>query len=222
MSWTFWRKAASVPTSPPSGAGAAGATGTRTVTRTSASVVPPSPFAVRWKLVELEGATVWVPLGVTSPIPSMVTAVAFWVRQLRTTDWPRSMARGSAEIVAVGAAAGAAGAGPRALGSMPLLFLWQPVTAPMRTRVAAKTEALRNLICVALIEYLLLCGSDSKKLNQRIKVDCESYPAGKMRDYFQLQFGMSAPGPVSARRWVPSASMVQTFMWPGWPSAVLA
>ena len=86
-------------------AGAVGATGTRTVTRTLASVVPPSPFAVRWKLVELEGETVWVPLRLTSPMPSMVTAVAFWLRQLRTTDWPRSIASGSAVMVAVGAAA---------------------------------------------------------------------------------------------------------------------
>src|ERR1700684_3488218 len=97
-----------------SGAGAVGATGTRTVTRTLASVVPPSPLAVRWKLVELEGETVWVPLATTSPRPSMVMTVAFWVRQLRTTDWPRSMARGSAVMLAVGAEG--VGAGPRVLG----------------------------------------------------------------------------------------------------------
>ena len=34
------------------------------MTRTLASVVPPSPLASRWKLVELEGETVWVPLSV--------------------------------------------------------------------------------------------------------------------------------------------------------------
>ena len=39
-----------------------GATGTRTVTRTLASAVPPSPLATRWKFVELEGETVCVPL----------------------------------------------------------------------------------------------------------------------------------------------------------------
>src|ERR1700722_16482472 len=108
-----------------SAGGAAGATGTRTVTRTLASVVPPSPLAVRWKLVEVDGATVWVPLVLTSPMPSMVTEAAFWVRQLRMTDWPRSMERGSAVMVAVGAAAGGAGAGPSALGAVPLAFLWQ-------------------------------------------------------------------------------------------------
>src|SRR5258708_11009518 len=96
MSCTFWWKAASLPMSASTGAGAVGATGTRTVTRTLASATPPSPFAVRWKLVELEGDTVWVPLRLTSPMPSMVTALAFWLRQLSTTDWPRSIAAGSA------------------------------------------------------------------------------------------------------------------------------
>jgi hypothetical protein len=32
-------------------------------------------------------------------------------------------------------------------------------------------------------------------------------------DYFQLQFGMSAPEPVRARFWVPSASMVMMRVW---------
>src|SRR5271168_685565 len=136
------------------GAGAVGATGTRTVTRTLASVVPPSPFAVRWKLVEFEGDTVWVPLEFTVPIPSIVTTVASCVRQLRTTDWPRSMARGSAVIVAVGAGAGGAGAGPRALGLTPLAFLWQPVTAPIATSVAAITRVLRILACISFITDL--------------------------------------------------------------------
>ena len=52
-------------------AGVVGATGTRTVTRTLASTVPPSPLAYRWKLVEVEGETVWVPLTLTWPMPSM-------------------------------------------------------------------------------------------------------------------------------------------------------
>jgi hypothetical protein len=77
MSWTFWWNAASLPMSAVVAGGAVGATGTRTVTRTFASVVPPSPFAVRWKFVELEGETVWVPLRFTSPMPSMLTEVAF-------------------------------------------------------------------------------------------------------------------------------------------------
>src|ERR1700744_6139184 len=95
----------------PLSTGAAGACGTRTVTRTLASVDPPSPLAVRWKLVEVAGETVWVPLTGTSPMPSMVTEEAFWVRQLRTTDWPTSMAEGSAVRLAGGAAGGAGGLG---------------------------------------------------------------------------------------------------------------
>ncbi len=83
----------------------------RTVTRTLASTMPPSPLATRWKLVELDGETVWVPLTLTWPMPSMVTMVALVVRQFRTTDWPRSMAAGSAVMVAVGAAHGDAGGG---------------------------------------------------------------------------------------------------------------
>src|SRR6185312_16410052 len=80
-----------------------GATGTRTVTRTLASVLPPSPLATRGKLVELEGDTVCVPLTGTGPMPSITTLVALVVRQLRTSDWPISMASGSAVRVAVGA-----------------------------------------------------------------------------------------------------------------------
>src|ERR1700722_1874238 len=144
------------------GGGGAGATGTRTVTRTLASVLPPSPLAVRWKLVEVDGATVWVPLAVTSPMPSMVAEVAFCVRQLRTTDWPRSMASGSAVIVAVGAGGGGVGAGPRALGSMPLAFLWQPVTAPMEMRVTAITKVLRIPTCITFILISPASGNVSK------------------------------------------------------------
>ena len=57
-----------------------------TVTRTLASVVPPSPLATRWKLVELDGETVCVPLTGTFPMPSMETLLALVVRQLSTTD----------------------------------------------------------------------------------------------------------------------------------------
>ena len=115
---------------PAASAGTMGATGTRTVTRTLASVVPPSPLAMRWKLVEVDGETVWVPLTLTGPMPSMVTDVALVVRQLRTTDWPRSMASGSAVRVAVGAGVGAVGSGRGARGIHRGWFLWwQPVTA---------------------------------------------------------------------------------------------
>jgi len=86
-------------------------------------------------------------------MPSMLTALAFWLRQLSTTDWPRSIAPGSAVMVAVGAAA-AAGAGPRALGLTPPAFLWQPVTMASATKVVAKARVLLILLCLALIEYI--------------------------------------------------------------------
>src|ERR1017187_5217462 len=41
----------------PVSTGAVGAVGTRTVTRTLASAVPPSPLATRWKLMELLGVS---------------------------------------------------------------------------------------------------------------------------------------------------------------------
>ena len=197
--------------------GAVGVTGTRTVTRTVASVVPPSPFAVMWNSVEFEGDTVWVPFRLTGPMPSMVTEVAFWLRQLSTTDWPKSMARGSAVMVAVGAGAASAGAGPRVLGFTPLAFLWQPVTAASVTKVATKTRDLRSWTCTALIIYLL-----PSLVFQKINLVCEAILQGKASRHFQLQFGMSAPGPVKARLSVPSASMVMIFMWLALPSAVLA
>src|SRR5437899_5908699 len=153
MSCTFWWKAASLPMSAAFAAGAVGATGTRTVTRTLASVTPPSPFATRWKLVEFEGETVCVPFRLTSPILSMEKLLAFWLRQLRTTDWPRSMATGSAVMVAVGVGAAGVGAGPRALGFTPLDFLWQPVTKASAARVVAKARPVLILLCGELIKY---------------------------------------------------------------------
>src|SRR6202789_3311915 len=123
MSCTWAWNSASEPPLPLS-AGAAGTSGTRTVTRTFASVVPPSFLATRWKLVELDGETVCVPLTGTSPMPSMLTLVALDERQLRTTDWPRSMAMGSAVMEAVGA--GTDDSGAIAAGGGAACFLWQP------------------------------------------------------------------------------------------------
>ena len=60
-------------------------------------------------------------------MPSMLTLVAFAVRQLRTTDWPRSMAGGSAVIDAVGA--GVLFSGAMAEGGGAACFLWQPAAA---------------------------------------------------------------------------------------------
>src|SRR5215469_13510479 len=128
MSLTAAWKAASAPPAFSLPSFVAGTVATRTVTRTLASVVPPSPLATRWKLVELAGETVCVPLTATSPMPSMETEVALVVRQLRTTDWPWSMAWGSAVILAVGAGAEVDG-GSAEGGGRVLAFLWQPVAA---------------------------------------------------------------------------------------------
>src|SRR5208283_1168552 len=128
-------------------AGTVGATGTRTVTRMLASVVPPSPLATMWKLVEAEGETVWVPLGLTGPMPSMVTLVASVVRQLRTTDWPRSMASGSAVSVAVGMGGSGVGVGAVLSGfTLVAAFLWQPETAPSATasKRAERSDRVRK------------------------------------------------------------------------------
>src|ERR1039458_396936 len=128
MSWTLSWKTVSEPMSAVAvvSAGTMGATGTRTVTRMLASVVPPSPLATMWKLVEVVGETVWVPLGLTVPMPSMVMAVASVVRQLRTTDWPRSMASGSALRDAVGAGVGAVSVGAVLAGFTGAVFLLDP------------------------------------------------------------------------------------------------
>ena len=62
----------------------------------------------------------------------------------------------------------------------------------------------------------------------KIKVDAGGVPCelplgrGRGLGYFQLQLGMSAPGPVSGRFWVPSASMDQMRVWSARPSAELA
>src|SRR6202789_1355329 len=140
MSCTWAWNSASEPPLPLS-AGAAGTSGTRTVTRTLASVVPPSFFATRWKLVELEGETVWVPLAGTSPMPSMLTLEALEVRQLRTTDWPRSMSAGPAGWEAVGG--GVVFSGAIAVGGVAACFLWQPEAAS-RARVATRAALFQN------------------------------------------------------------------------------
>ena len=127
--------------------GTVGATGTRTVTRTLASVVPPSPLATMWKLVEAVGETVWVPLGLTGPRPSMLTLVASVVRQLRTTDWPRSMASGSAVSEAVGTGGSGAGVGAKLSGfALAAGVLWQPETAPSATarKRAERSDRVRK------------------------------------------------------------------------------
>jgi hypothetical protein len=111
---TFWWKTSSEPISAVAAPAASQrglwvATGTRTVTRTLASVAPPSPLATE---VEVGGGGRRDGLGavdVDRPMPSMATDVALVVRQLRTTDWPRSMASGSAVRLAVGAGVGAVG-----------------------------------------------------------------------------------------------------------------
>src|ERR1019366_2320849 len=131
----------------PVSTGTVGGAGTRTVTRTLASVVPPSPLATRWKLVELEGETVCVPLILIGPMPSMDTEVASVVRQLSTTDWPRSIESGSAVRFAVGAGVADAALGPRLAGLTGFDFLWHPVMAARPTAInrTARTDLVRNV-----------------------------------------------------------------------------
>ena len=91
-------------------------------------------------MVEFAGETVCVPFTGTSPMPSIVTTVAFEVRQFRTSDWPRSIANGSALRLAVGAAAAVAGGS--AFAGTAAGFLWQPVTVNM-ARLMAQTARAR-------------------------------------------------------------------------------
>ena len=216
-------------------AGTVGATGTRTVTRTLASTVPPSPLAVRWKLVEVEGETVCVPLTLTVPMPSIDTAVASVVRQFSTTDWPRSIASGSAVSVAVGAGVGAVAVGPR-LGGIHrcgLVLVPHPLRAAMAS--VSRRAALSETGCVwnaaDEIGFRSLRFSCAAKLDSTFMLLKKHLPAAGVperyrrrnkRVYFQLQFGMSAPAPVSGRCCVPSASMVQMRMCSARPSGELA
>ena len=94
-------------------------------------------------------------------------------------------------------------------------LLWQPVTAPSAAKVKAMARILLILLCLAIIRSLLPVVSISKKEHTPLSNSAENY-------YFQLQLGISAPGPVSARFWVPSASIDIIFMWLALPSAVLA
>ena len=105
------------------------------MTRTLASVVPPSPLATRWKLVELEGETVWVPL--TLDLADAVDGYGGGVRGAPVED------DGLAEIdgEGIGGDGVAVGGGRLRLGSvsarvagrtMPLDFLWQPVATAER------------------------------------------------------------------------------------------
>src|ERR1700679_426596 len=247
MSATFWWNTSSDPISPlvPAplaevSAGTVGATATRTVTRTLASTVPPSPMATRWKLGEGGGETGGVPLGLTLPMPSMETALASVVRQLRTTDWPRSMASGSAVSVAVGAGAALGVVGPRLAGLGAVEFLWQPATAARakannstaRAESAARAEVVRmDCGCeerIPIIGFLLrkrdvslVYVTENQSCRQR-GFPARYLPSADDGPYFQLQFGISPPAPVSGRRWEPSESMVQIFMCSARPSAELA
>src|ERR1700738_3105125 len=99
---------------------------------------------------------------------SMLTTAAFSVRQLRTTDGPRSTARGSAVMDADGEAAGAVLVGPRLFGSMPLLFLWQPVTALRASTAAVIAKTFRSVIRVGLIIFSCIWGSSVKSFIRRL------------------------------------------------------
>ena len=83
----------------------------------------------------------------TRIMPSMLTLVASVVRQLRTTDWPRSMASGSAVSEAVGMGGSGAGVGAVLSGfTLVAAFLWQPETAPTATarKRAERSDRVRK------------------------------------------------------------------------------
>ena len=76
-------------------------------------------------------------------MPSMLTLVAFDVRQFSTTDLPRSIADGSAVIDAVGG--GIVFSGAIAEGGGAACFLWQP-EAVSRASVATMAALFQNVV----------------------------------------------------------------------------
>ena len=80
-------------------------------------------------------------------MPSIDTDVALVVRQLRTTDWPRSIASGSAVRLAVGAGVVSVAVGPRLAGFTGADFLWQPAKTarPTAKQSAERTDLVRKI-----------------------------------------------------------------------------
>jgi len=79
----------------------------------------------------------------------MLTLVAFVVRQFSTTDWPISIANGSAEMLAVGAGMVVSGAIAEDGGRVD--FLWQPVTAIAANAAALSTMDFQVNVCFEII-----------------------------------------------------------------------
>src|SRR6185437_849618 len=90
----------------------------------------------------------------------------------------------------------------------------------MATTPAATTAIWRRRDGNTLMGNLLPRGNDL--FHKAMMLTAKASPQGRRRTYFQLQFGMSVPGPVKALRWVPSASMVQMRIWDCLPLEVLA
>src|SRR6185437_7989330 len=151
------------------------------------------------------------------------------------------MAWGSAVMVAVGAGAEAEG-GSAEGGGRVLAFLWQPVAA------SRAMDALKRIVvslwerevCREIILSTVRGPRVSSQPSVLVEVLFEPYSLGPdavsrvcrgtwhdssqfLWSYHrQLQLGMSEPEPVSARFWVPSASMVMMRVWSARPSEELA
>ncbi len=94
------------------GGGGVASGGAVTVTRASATALPPGPVALAMKVVDTEGPMVRLPEASTVPTPlSIVTVVALEEFQERVVDCPLSIADGDALREIVGAGAGGAGGG---------------------------------------------------------------------------------------------------------------
>jgi hypothetical protein len=95
----------------------------------------------------------------------MLTLVALVVRQFSTTDWPTSMASGSAERVAVGAGAVTVGA-VSAGGGGGAVFFWQPV-AVTRTSVTLSRARFHRIFGLDFIPDCLQIERGSNAANVR-------------------------------------------------------
>ncbi len=131
-----------------------------TVTRASATAVPPGPFALALYVTEADGLIFRLPADSTVPMPlSIVTLVAFEDFQDRFVDWPFSIADGDALSDIVGE--GAAGSGAGASGSLSTVgvgvstFLAQP--APKNSnanRTHVKTASMYNDRLIGSLSFI--------------------------------------------------------------------
>ena len=147
-------------------------------------------------MVESVGVTCCEPLGLTAPIPSIVTSVAFVVSQVRVVGWPFWTVFGFAEIEAVGAGGGGGGGG----GGGATFFLQAP---SIRMAPSANTSVIHFIFgCFTFSSVRnrvpLACGAQLTSIAARVNF---SVTAGfeselmlestifDLANYFQLQLG---------------------------------